>query len=83
MSASPPKSGHSAKARVQPESRSLVRLLHARRRAEGARRRRDDASFYRAEVSVRTVKAEHAKRTKVSHFLRWLEAVGQFQRLTS
>jgi hypothetical protein len=29
MSASPPKSGHSAKARVQPESRSLVRLFYA------------------------------------------------------
>ena len=36
--------------------------------AEGARRRRDDAPFHRAEVSVRAVKAEHARRTKVSHF---------------
>src|SRR3982074_142530 len=58
------------------------RALHARGRAEGARRRRDDAPFHRAEVSVRTVEAEHAKRTKVSHFSPWPEAVGQFQRLT-
>src|SRR5262249_48132388 len=58
------------------------RTLHARGRAKGARGWRDDAPFHRAEVSGRTVKAEHAKRTKVSHFLRWLEAVGQFQCLT-